>query len=148
MAARIELITESVMTWTEENRGRYDRRGQRYPSDMTNEEWIVLEPLLPVPQGKGRPRRYALREIMNGIRYVLRYGIPWDAMPIGTLQRPGDGPARVGHQTALPIGAVSPDDIPRLFAKPRLPVRVRLRLPDLESMRICGVRGANANLGG
>lgn len=69
------------MTWTEENRGRYDRRGQRYPSDMTNEEWIVLEPLLPVPQGKGRPRRYALREIMNGIRYVLRYGIPWDAMP-------------------------------------------------------------------
>ena len=81
MAARIEWITESVMTWTEENRGRYDRRGQRYPSDMTNEEWIVLEPLLPVPQGKGRPRRYALREIMNGIRYVLRYGIPWDAMP-------------------------------------------------------------------
>ena len=40
-----------------------------------------MQPLLPVPQGHGRPRRYTLREIMNGIRYVLRYGIPWDAMP-------------------------------------------------------------------
>lgn len=69
------------MVWTDKNRGRYDRRGQRYPSDMTNEEWVVLQPLLPVPQGRGRPREYQLREVMNGIRYVLRYGIPWDAMP-------------------------------------------------------------------
>jgi putative transposase len=69
------------MVWTKQNRGRYDRRGQRYPSDLTNEEWLVLEPLLPVSKGSGRPRRYSLREIMNGIRYVLRYGIPWDAMP-------------------------------------------------------------------
>jgi transposase len=69
------------MVWKPENRARYDRRGQRYPSDLTNEEWALIEPLLPVPQGSGRPRRYSLREIMNGIRYVLRYGIPWDAMP-------------------------------------------------------------------
>ena len=69
------------MVWTKQNRRRYDRRGQRYPSDLTNEEWTILEPLLPVPKGSGRPRRYSLREIMNGIRYVLRYGIPWDAMP-------------------------------------------------------------------
>jgi len=41
----------------------------------------VLEPLLPVPKGRGRPRQYPLREIINGIRYVLRYGIPWDATP-------------------------------------------------------------------
>jgi putative transposase len=69
------------MVWTKENRSRYDRRGQRYPSDLTNEEWVVLESALPVPTGQGRPRRHSLREIMNGIRYVLRYGIPWDAMP-------------------------------------------------------------------
>jgi putative transposase len=69
------------MVWTKQNRGRYDRRGQRYPSDLINEEWAALEPLLPVPKGFGRPRRYSLREITNGIRYVLRYGIPWDAMP-------------------------------------------------------------------
>ena len=69
------------MVWTAANRSRYDRRGQRYPSDLKNEEWAIVQPLLPVPQGHGRPRRYPLREIMNGIRYVLRYGIPWDAMP-------------------------------------------------------------------
>jgi putative transposase len=69
------------MVWTANNRARYDRRGQRYPSDLTNQEWEVLRPLLPLPQGKGRPRQHMLREVMNGIRYVLRYGIPWDAMP-------------------------------------------------------------------
>ena len=41
----------------------------------------MLEPLLPVAQGQGRPRTHMLREVMNGIRYVQRYGIPWDAMP-------------------------------------------------------------------
>ena len=81
MAARPEWINEGVMVWTDDNRSRYDRRGARYPSDYTNEEWATLEPLLPVAQGIGRPRQYPLREIMNGIRYVQRYGIPWDAMP-------------------------------------------------------------------
>ena len=69
------------MVWTAQNRLRYDRRGQRYPSDLTNEEWVVLQPLLPVAKGQGRPRTHMLREVMNGIRYVQRYGIPWDAMP-------------------------------------------------------------------
>jgi putative transposase len=69
------------MVWTTKNRGRYDRRGQRYPSDLNNKEWAVLESLLPVANGRERPRQNLLREIMNGIRYVLRYGIPWDAMP-------------------------------------------------------------------
>ena len=81
MAARPEWLSEGSVVWTKENRPRYDRRGQRYPSDLTNEEWTVLEPLLPVARGIGRPRRHTLREIMNGIRYVQRYGIPWDAMP-------------------------------------------------------------------
>src|SRR3712207_4675228 len=71
----------AVVVWTDDNRARYDRRGQRYPSDLTDAEWIILEPLLPVAQGCGRPRVHLLREIMNGIRYVQRYGIPWDALP-------------------------------------------------------------------
>ncbi|TNC94358.1 MAG: transposase IS4 family protein [Stygiobacter sp.] len=61
--------------WTAENRSRYDRRGQRYPSDLTNEEWVLLEPMLPVAKGNGCPRKYVLREVMNGIRYVQRYGM-------------------------------------------------------------------------
>jgi putative transposase len=69
------------MVWRSDNRKRYDRRGQRYPSDLTEEEWQLLSPLLPTAALPGRPRKHSLREIMNGIRYVLRYGIPWDAMP-------------------------------------------------------------------
>ena len=69
------------MVWTDDNRARYDRRDQRYPSDVTDAEWVILGPLLPVAQGCGRPRVHLLREIMNGIRYVQRYGIPWDALP-------------------------------------------------------------------
>lgn len=42
---------------------------------------MILEQLLPVARGIGRPRMHSLREIMNGVRYVLRYGIPWDAVP-------------------------------------------------------------------
>src|ERR671928_2155709 len=81
MAAPREWINEAAVVWTDENRARYDRRGQRYPSDITDAEWSILQPLLPVAQGCGRPRVHVLREIMNGIRYVQRYGIPWDALP-------------------------------------------------------------------
>jgi putative transposase len=81
MAARREWLNEAAVVWTDVNRARYDRRGQRYPSDLTDAEWTILEPLLPVAHRQGRPRVYVLREIMNGIRYVQRYGIPWDALP-------------------------------------------------------------------
>lgn len=81
MSFREKLLDGTSLVWTVENRPRYDRRGQRYPSDLANEEWLTLEPLLPVAKGTGRPRTYPLREVINGIRYVQRYGIPWDAMP-------------------------------------------------------------------
>lgn len=67
--------------WTKANRKRYDRRHQRYPSDIDNEEWLILAPMLPVAKGIGRTREHSLREVINGIRYVQKYGIPWDAMP-------------------------------------------------------------------
>lgn len=76
-----QLVVNGFMAWTKENIARYDRRNQRYPSDLTPDEWRGLEPFLPVAQGIGRPRTYSLQEIVNGIRYVQRYGIPWDAMP-------------------------------------------------------------------
>lgn len=67
--------------WNETTRKKYDRRYQIYPSDINDEEWKVLESMLPVEQSTGRPRVHSVREIINGIRYVQRYGIPWDAMP-------------------------------------------------------------------
>ena len=40
--------------WTKENRGRYDRSKLRYPSDVTNEEWALIEPLIPPAKGGGK----------------------------------------------------------------------------------------------
>src|ERR687891_2908631 len=55
--------------------------GKRYPSDMTDDEWAILEPLIPGSKPGGRPRSANMREVMNGILYVLRGGIPWRFLP-------------------------------------------------------------------
>ncbi|MBB5364500.1 IS5 family transposase, partial [Deinococcus humi] len=52
-----------------------------YPNDLTDAEWNVLLPLLPPEAAVGRPRKWSLREILDGISYVLRCGIAWRAMP-------------------------------------------------------------------
>ena len=52
-----------------------------YPSDLTDAEWEELEPLLPPPKPGGHPRTVDLREVINGILYVLRGGIPWRMVP-------------------------------------------------------------------
>ena len=52
-----------------------------YPSDLTDEEWQVIEPLLPGPCKVGARRRIDRREIVNGILYVNRTGCQWRAMP-------------------------------------------------------------------
>ncbi|MFC4424849.1 IS5 family transposase [Deinococcus navajonensis] len=52
-----------------------------YSNDLTDTEWNVLQPLLPPDRSTGRPRKWSLREILNGIFYVLRGGIAWRLMP-------------------------------------------------------------------
>ena len=52
-----------------------------YPSDLTDEQWAVLEPLLPPPHANCRPRQADLREVMNAILYLLRSGCPWRHLP-------------------------------------------------------------------
>ncbi|WP_412030568.1 IS5 family transposase [Deinococcus yunweiensis] len=52
-----------------------------YPNDLTDAEWNVLQPFLPPEARRGRPRIWSLREILDGIFYVLRGGIAWRAMP-------------------------------------------------------------------
>jgi len=54
---------------------------QPYPSDLTDAQWAILEPKLPAVKPGGRPRKHALRDIMDAMRYVLRGGIAWRAMP-------------------------------------------------------------------
>ena len=52
-----------------------------YPSDLTDSEWQVLQPLLPPPAKRGRPRARDWREILNGIFYLLRSGCAWRMLP-------------------------------------------------------------------
>jgi putative transposase len=52
-----------------------------YPSDLTELEWRIIEPLLPLPAWRGRPRKYPLRAILNAIFYVIRTGCQWRAVP-------------------------------------------------------------------
>ncbi len=52
-----------------------------YPSDLTESQWELLEPLLPRAKPGGHPRTVDLREVINGILYVLRGGIAWRMVP-------------------------------------------------------------------
>ena len=67
--------------WTAENRARYKRDHLRYPSDLTDEEWGLIEPLIPPAKKGGGKRRVNMREIVNGIMYVLGTGCQWRAVP-------------------------------------------------------------------
>ena len=57
--------------WTTQTRGRYDRDRLRYPSDLTDQEWSLIAPLLPPAKHGGRKRTVNEREIVNAIMYVL-----------------------------------------------------------------------------
>jgi transposase len=52
-----------------------------YPSDVTDEEWVLVAPSLTLlPEGAGQ-REHALREVFNGLRYIVKTGAPWRWMP-------------------------------------------------------------------
>ena len=67
--------------WTLEHRRAADRRGLRYPSDLADAEWFLVEPLIPPARRGGRPRDVNVREVLNGIFYVLWTGCQWSALP-------------------------------------------------------------------
>ena len=60
---------------------RIERKTRRYPSDLTDEEWAAVEPLMPGAERTGRPRGVDFREILNAIRYMVRSGVEWRMMP-------------------------------------------------------------------
>jgi len=67
--------------WTTENRPRYERKGLRYPSDMTDDEWELVKPLIRPAKRGGRKREIDVREVLNGILYILSTGCQWRALP-------------------------------------------------------------------
>ena len=67
--------------WTAESRQRYRRDGLRYPSDLTDAEWALVGPLIPPGKRGGRRRSVNLREVINGLLYVLETGCQWRHLP-------------------------------------------------------------------
>lgn len=67
--------------WTNENRARYDRSKLRYPSDLTDAECGFVRPLIPPARRGGGKRTVNIREVINGLMYVLSTGCQWRAIP-------------------------------------------------------------------
>ena len=80
------------MPWTETTRREYERRGRRYASDMTEEEWALVAPFMPARKHTGRPRTTALRDVCDALLYMATTGCQWamipkDFPPPSTVQR-------------------------------------------------------------
>lgn len=58
-----------------------------YPSDLTDAQWTILEPLIPASKKGGRPREVDMREVMNTILYLNRTGCQWDMLPHDLLPK-------------------------------------------------------------
>jgi transposase len=67
--------------WKPEHRRAADRRGLRYPSDLTDAEWALVAPMIRPAKRGGRPRTVDVREVLNAIFYVLWTGCQWKALP-------------------------------------------------------------------
>jgi transposase len=67
--------------WTAADRKRYRRDELRYPSDLTDAEWALIAPLIKPGKRGGRHRSVVVREVMNGLLYVLETGCQWRHLP-------------------------------------------------------------------
>jgi putative transposase len=72
---------EDPMPWTNIARREHKRETDRYPSDLTDAEWLVIASLLPAAKSGGRKRTTELREVVNGILYIASSGCPWRMLP-------------------------------------------------------------------
>src|SRR5476649_1129163 len=71
--------------WSQQSRGRLAKIAKKtklYPSDLTDEEWEQVAPLMPKPGRRGRPRTVEFREVINAVRYLVRSGCGWRMLPI------------------------------------------------------------------
>jgi transposase len=58
-----------------------ERKAKRYPTDLTDEEWSRIEPMLPGAARTGRRRAVDLREVLNATRYLAHTGCGWGMLP-------------------------------------------------------------------
>ena len=69
------------MSWNKAAQETYKRNGGRFETDLTDEEWALIEPLLPPPSRMGRKRTTDLRDVFDAIQYMLGTGCQWRAFP-------------------------------------------------------------------
>jgi transposase len=67
--------------WTAAQRAEHGPSGTAFPSNLSDEEWARLGPLIPAATPGGRPRKTDMRSAMNAILYLLRTGCPWRYLP-------------------------------------------------------------------
>ena len=67
-----QIEARGCSMWTAEHRRAANRRGLRYPSDLTDAEWALVEPAIPPAKRGGRPRDVNVREVLNAVFYVPR----------------------------------------------------------------------------
>jgi transposase len=67
--------------WTKEQREKHKPRVGRYPSDCTDAEWAIVEPLIPAARSGGRERETNMRDVFDAIRYFNRTGCQWRQLP-------------------------------------------------------------------
>src|SRR6516225_5937163 len=75
------MILGGLPLWTDKNRAKYNRDHLRYPSDLTEDEWAHVEPLIPPARRGGGKRRTDMRAVMNGVMYILSTGCQWRYIP-------------------------------------------------------------------
>ena len=71
----------STAPWTDTARAKYKCQTDRYPSDLTDKEWAILQPMVPLARHGGRPRTTDMREVINAIFYIGTTGCQWRALP-------------------------------------------------------------------
>ena len=69
------------MSWTETTRRQYRRDGLRYASDLSDAEWLLIEPHLPAAKPLGRRRETKLRRVIDAMLYLLTTGCQWRLLP-------------------------------------------------------------------
>jgi transposase len=83
--------------WTPKNRPLYNRDKLRYPSDLTDAEWQYIEPLIPPAKRGGGKRTVDMREVINGVMYILSTGCQWRYIP-------KDLPPRISNSKLIGAG--------------------------------------------
>ena len=66
---------------TDENRARHDRSKLGYPSDLTDQGWSLIELLIPPAKCGGNRRTVVVRDVVDGVMYILSTGCQWSALP-------------------------------------------------------------------